>query len=53
MFYIRVKFREVELLKKQESLQKKREEEQTALEEKERILEALRAKVFPFICFAI
>ena len=40
-----MKFREEELLKKQEERQKKKDEQTAAAEEKERILEAIRAKV--------
>lgn len=42
----RVKFREEELVKKQEEKQKKKEEQLAMAEEKERILDAIRAKVF-------
>jgi hypothetical protein len=44
-YFYRVKFREEELLKKQEEKQKKMEEQAAMAEEKERILEAIRAKV--------
>ena len=49
-FCSRVRFREEELLRKQEEREKKKEEMRMENEERERVLEAIRAKVWQTVC---